>query len=284
MTVRTLVDRLETADQLDRVSEPLRRGVQAVLRGRIREALHGVWLGHPLHPALVQVPVGAWVSTAVLDAIPGAHRAATVLTGLGTASAVPAALAGLNDWASLSREQRRTGLVHACANIVALSLYSGSLMARLAGNHHLGRRLGYAGLTSATLGAYLGGHLSYRQAAAVNQAEAFLRQIPDGWQDLCAQEALADGKPLRARIGEVPVLVTRTEAGVTAMIGHCGHQTGPLADGELVDVDGAECLVCPWHGSTFRLADGVVLHGPAATDQPLLRTRVVGGRVQAALP
>ncbi|MDQ7908493.1 Rieske 2Fe-2S domain-containing protein [Phytohabitans sp. ZYX-F-186] len=284
MALRTMVERLEMAGWLDRVGEPLGRGVQALLRGRVRDALHGVWLGHPLHPALVQVPVGAWLSAAVLDALPGTQRAAMVLTGVGTAGAVPAALAGLNDWASLSREQRRTGLVHACANLVAVGLYAGSLVARLTGDHRLGRRLAYAGMAGASIGAYLGGHLSYRQAAAVNQAEAFLRQIPEGWQDLGAQEALTDGKPLRARIGEVPVLVTRTGDGVTAMIGNCGHQTGPLADGELVSVDGEDCLVCPWHGSTFRLADGAVVHGPAASDQPLLRARVVGGRIQVSLP
>jgi nitrite reductase/ring-hydroxylating ferredoxin subunit/uncharacterized membrane protein len=284
MAVRTMVDRLERARWLDRVGDPLQRAVQAALRGRVRDALHGVWLGHPLHPAMVQLPIGAWLSAAVVDAVPRAEVPATVLTGVGTAGAVPAVVAGLNDWASLTREQRRIGLVHAAVNVVALGLYSGSLLSRLSGNHRLGRQLGYAGMASASLGAFLGGHLAYRQAAAVNQAEPFLRQIPEGWQDLCAQEALADGKPLTARMGEVPVLVTRTNGGVTAMIGHCAHQTGPLGDGELVNVDGDECLVCPWHGSTFRLADGAVLHGPAATDQPLLRTRVVGGRVQASLP
>ncbi|MFC0532400.1 Rieske 2Fe-2S domain-containing protein [Phytohabitans kaempferiae] len=284
MALRMMLDRLEMAERLDRIGDPLQRGVQAVLRGRIRDALHGVWLGHPLHPALVQLPVGAWLSAAVVDAVPGGNGPATVLTGIGTAGALPAAVAGLNDWASLSREQRRIGLVHASANLIAVGLYTGSLMARLTGNHRLGRRLAYAGLTTASVGAYLGGHLSYRQAAAVNQAETFLRQIPEGWQDVCAQEALADGQPLSARIGDVPVLVTRTDGAVTAMIGHCGHQTGPLAEGELVNVDGADCLVCPWHGSTFRLADGVVVHGPAATDQPLLRTREIGGRIQVALP
>ncbi|GAA4457750.1 Rieske (2Fe-2S) protein [Phytohabitans houttuyneae] len=120
-------------------------------------------------------------------------------------------------------------------------------------------------------------------------AAAFARHrggnpAPQGWQDLCAQDALTGGRPLAARIGEVPVLVTRTDAGMTAMIAHCGHQTGPLADGELTTVDGADCMVCPWHGSTFRLTDGAVVHGPAATGQPLLRTRVVAGRVQATPP
>jgi nitrite reductase/ring-hydroxylating ferredoxin subunit len=175
-------------------------------------------------------------------------------------------------------------LVHATANALALGLYVSSLVMRMSGNHRAGRRLAYAGLASVSVGGYLGGHLSYRQAASVNQAEAFLRQLPEGWQDLCEQAALVDGKPLTAQIGGVPIVVTRTADGVSAMVGRCAHQTGPLGEGELVNVQGEECLVCPWHGSVFRLADGVVMHGPAATDQPLLRTRVVDGRIQAALP
>ncbi|SRR6266487_1212563 len=284
MPLRKVLDRLEMAGGLDRLSEPLRRGVRAVLRGRVRDALHGVWLGHPLHPAMVQLPVGAWASAAVLDAIPGTGPAATVLVGVGTASAVPSAVVGLNDWAALTREQRRVGLVHATANSIAVGLYTSSLAARLTGHRRLGRRLAYAGLSAAGVGAYIGGHLSYRQGAQVNEAVPFLRQVPEGWHDLCEHAALTEGKPLVARIGDVPVLVARTGDGVTAMIGHCGHNTGPLGEGEITRIDGADCVVCPWHGSTFRLADGVVVHGPAASDQPLLRSRVVEGRVQASLP
>jgi nitrite reductase/ring-hydroxylating ferredoxin subunit len=283
-TLRGMVDRLETVADLDRVGDPLRRGVRAVLRGRIRDVLHGVWLGHPLHPVAVQLPVGAWMSAAILDALPGTGRAATALVGVGTASALPAVAAGWNDWSTLSREQRRVGLVHAAANAMAVSLYAASTVARLTGRQRWGRRLSYAGLGVAGVGAYLGGHLSFRQAAGVNQAESFLRQIPEGWHDLCALADLPAGRPLVVRIGEVPVLATRTGDAVTVMIERCGHHTGPLGEGEIVQVRGADCVVCPWHGSTFRLVDGVVVHGPAASDQPTLRSRVVDGRVQAALP
>jgi nitrite reductase/ring-hydroxylating ferredoxin subunit/uncharacterized membrane protein len=283
-TLRAMADRLETLEDLDRVGDPLQRGLRAVLRGRIQDLLHGVWLGHPLHPAVVQLPVGAWMSAAVLDAVPGTGQAATILVGVGTASALPATVAGLNDWASLAREQRRVGLVHAAANTVALGLYAASTVARLAGRHRLGKRLSYTGLGLAGLGAYLGGHLSFRQGASVNQAEPFLRQIPDGWHDLCAEAEVPTGRPLVVRIGEVPLLLVRTDDGITAMIERCAHQTGPLGEGDIVQVRGADCVVCPWHGSTFRLADGVVVHGPAANDQPTLRTRVVDGRVEAALP
>jgi nitrite reductase/ring-hydroxylating ferredoxin subunit len=207
------------------------------------------------------------------------------LIAVGSASAVPAAAAGLTDWASLSREQRRVGLVHAVGNSLALSLHLASLAARLRGRHSRGRALSFAGLAIGGIAAYVGAHLSYSQAAATNQAEPWLRQIPDGWHDICREADLDGGAPLVAHIGDVPVLAVRDGGGeLTAMIEHCGHETGPLGSGERVQIDGVECVVCPWHGSTFRLSDGAVVHGPAANRQPLLQTRVVDGRVQVAVP
>jgi nitrite reductase/ring-hydroxylating ferredoxin subunit/uncharacterized membrane protein len=282
---RRLLDRVESARGLDRVADPLQRAVMAAFRGRVRDALHGVWLGHPLHPAIVPGTLGAWVSAGVLDAAGGNERAATILVATGSAGAVPTAAAGLNDWASLSREQRRVGLVHAATNSVALSLFLASLAARLRGRHKGGRALSFAGLAAAGISAYVGGHLAYGQAAATNQAEPWLRQIPEGWHDICREQELEGGAPLVAHVGEVPVLAVRNGHGeVTAMIEHCGHETGPLGSGERVEVDGAECVVCPWHGSTFRLSDGAVVRGPAANSQPLLQTRIVEGRVQVAVP
>ncbi len=284
MAARTVLNRIEKASGLDRVGAPLLRAVQTVLRGRVRDALHGVWTGHPLHPAAVQLPIGAWMSAAVLDAVGGQEAASTVLVGVGTAAAVPSALTGLSDWSTLSREQRRLGLVHASFNTVGLAVYAGSLAARLAGNHRLGRRLALAGLTSVGIGGYLGGHLTYRGAASVNQAETFLRQIPEGWHDIYDHSTLIENKPATTSIGDVPLLVYRTRDGVTVMLGRCGHETGPLTEGDVTEVNGAACVICPQDGSTFRLVDGGVVRGPAASDQPLLRTRIVDGRIQAALP
>jgi nitrite reductase/ring-hydroxylating ferredoxin subunit len=284
MALRNILDKVELAGGLDRIGDPLRRGVRAVFRGRLRDVLQGVWLGHPLHPAAVDLPVGAWIGAAVLDAVPGTGPAATVLVGVGTAGALPAAAAGLTDWASLSTEQRRVGLVHATANTVALALYAGSLTARLRGRHRLGKRIAYMGLGAAGLGAYIGGHLSYRQAAQVNHAVPFLRLIPDGWHDVCDEREVVEGRPIVRRVGEVPVLLARTASGPTALVERCAHHAGPLGDGKVVQIDGADCVECPWHGSTFRLADGLVMRGPASSNQPLLRNRVRGGRIQVALP
>jgi nitrite reductase/ring-hydroxylating ferredoxin subunit len=284
MALWGILDRVERLHGLDRATDPLRRGVQAVVHGRLADLLHGVWLGHPLHPAGVQVPFGAWTGAAILDAVPGGGPSATLLVGVGTATAVPAAVTGLTDWSELSPEQRRVGLVHAGTMAVAVGLYAGSLAARLTGRRGRGKGLAYAGLAVASLGAYVGGHLAYRQAASVNQAVPLLHQIPDGWHDVCGFEALSEGKPTVARIGDVPILVSRAADSVSAMIERCGHQTGPLGEGAFTRVDGEDCVVCPWHGSVFRLEDGAAMHGPAATGQPMLRTRVVDGRVQAALP
>jgi nitrite reductase/ring-hydroxylating ferredoxin subunit len=283
--LRTILDRVESTRALDRIADPLQRVVTKVLKGKVSDALHGVWLGHPLHPGLVPATVGAWLGAAALDLTGGEERAATILVAIGSTSAVPTAAAGVNDWASLSREQRRVGLVHATSNSLATSLYLWSLAARLRGRHRRGRLLGFVGLAVAGIGAYIGGHLSYRQAAATNQAEPWLRQLPDGWHEICREEDLDGRAPLVAHIGDVPVLAVRDGGGdVTVMIEHCGHETGPLGSGERVEIGGAECVVCPWHGSAFRLSDGAVMRGPAANGQPLLQARIVDGRVLAAVP
>ncbi|GGK23980.1 membrane protein [Pilimelia terevasa] len=148
--------------RLDRVADPLRARVRRVLgSGPADAVLSGRWLGHPLHPAVIHLPVGAWLSGAVLDLSPRHRAAATLLTGVGLAGAVPSALAGWHDWAALSRPQRRVGLVHAGSNLLAVALYGASLAARRGGAPGVGRGLSVAGLCAAGVGAYLGGHLSY---------------------------------------------------------------------------------------------------------------------------
>jgi nitrite reductase/ring-hydroxylating ferredoxin subunit/uncharacterized membrane protein len=280
-----VVNRLEHVTALDPVGDRLKDAVLATVRPRrLRDLLHGVWLGHPLHPALVQVPVGAFLSAAVLDLLPGQRRAATALIAVGTGAAVPAAVTGLTDWSSLATEQRRVGLVHALGNTAALALYAASLAARLGGRHARGRTLAFAGLSVASASAYLGGHLAYKEAAGVNHAVADLRRIPEGWHTVASLADLPEGKPVVRHVGDVPVVVYRQLDDVSVLLGHCAHQAGPLGEGEVTGSGPEACIVCPWHGSTFRLSDGAVLAGPAATDQPTLQARVVSGRVEVALP
>ena len=129
-----LVARVETWKALDRVAEPLARAVgRAVRPTPVRNVLSGTVIGHPLHPLLTDVPIGAWTMAAVLDLAGGPRtaRAADVLVAAGLAAAVPTAATGLNDWSDTQGADRRIGLVHATANSVALTFYAASLAARL---------------------------------------------------------------------------------------------------------------------------------------------------------
>ncbi len=278
--VLTALDRLEGAAVLDPVAETMRRWVRALPLGPARDALHGRWLGHPLHPALVQLPIGAWTSAAVLDLRPGQRGAARTLVAVGLGSAGPAALAGWVDWAELHRQQTRVGLVHATLNIAAIGLYAGSLAARLGGRERAGRMLGFAGLTVVSAGGALGGHLSFRQASGANHAEQVPHLVPPGWHAVGELAELPVGEPVRRAVGEVPVLVVRErDDTVWVLAERCSHMAGPLSQGEIVD----GCVRCPWHGSEFRLSDGWNVHGPATAPQPAFDTRVADGRVLARL-
>ncbi|WP_349290902.1 Rieske 2Fe-2S domain-containing protein [Actinoplanes solisilvae] len=274
-----MLSRLEEARSLDGVTDKLQAAVSAVVKPRwLRDLLHGTPQGHPLHPVLVQVPVGAFISAAVLDLVPGGHRSATTLIGVGTASVAPAVAAGLVDWSELTRDRQRLGLVHATVNVVGVSFYAASLVARLRGGS--GRALSFAGLTVISLGAHLGGHLSYALGGGVSHAATEMPRVPDDWTSVGELSTLPERKPAVRTVGDVPVLLYRDGQTVTAMVERCGHEGGPLGEGAVEE----DCVVCPWHGSTFRLRDGVVVHGPAAADQPLLRVRVRDGAVEVAHP
>jgi nitrite reductase/ring-hydroxylating ferredoxin subunit/uncharacterized membrane protein len=283
--ITRILNRLERASELDGVSDQLQKIVSSVVRPQaVEDLLHGTWLGHPLHPVLVQVPVGAFMSAAVLDLVPGGRRAATTLIGVGVASSAPAIAAGLTDWSAMTKDRRRVGLVHAASNTVALGLYVASLSARSSGRTARGKALAFAGLSVAGMGAFLGGHLSYAQGGGMNHAAPEVVRVPEEWTTVAQLTELADGKPTVRTVGDVPVLLYRQGAQVTAMIERCSHETGPLGEGEVVGSGADACVVCPWHGSTFRLVDGTVVHGPAANDQPTLRVRVTAGAVEVAQP
>lgn len=175
-------DRLERAEGLDRVVGPVQRIVRKIPPGGFRDALHGVWLGHPLHPLLVQVPIGAWLSAALLDASRDGERHARRLIGTGLLAAVPAAVAGGSDWAEQHEQQMRVGVVHAAANTTAITLYLGSLLARSRERIALGKALGYAGLAAVAAGGMLGGDISYRQPGSTRCGIASAWLTPPAWR------------------------------------------------------------------------------------------------------
>jgi nitrite reductase/ring-hydroxylating ferredoxin subunit len=289
MSLMGILDRVSDGTTFDKAIEPVRRAVQGALRPQVlKDFLHGSWLGHPLHPVLVQVPVGSWISAGVLDLFPPMRPAATLLIGTGVAAAVPASLAGAADWSEQDAGVRRLGAVHALANTAALSLYVGSLAARGKGRGGLGRVLSYAALGIAGGSAAIGGHMSYAHSSGASHSATAAQAMTTDWIDLGPLDDLPEGRPA-LRTGEgsgvaVPLAVVRRGARVDVFIGACSHLSGPLYEGAVEEVRGQECLVCPWHGSAFDLEDGAPRRGPAAAAQEKLEVRMEAGRVMARLP
>lgn len=275
-----LLDRLEREPRADAVIDALRKGVRALPLGEGRDFLHGRWLGHPLHPLMVQLPIGSWLSAAVLDLYPGRSREAGLLVGVGLASAAPAALAGWVDWADLHRQQQRVGLVHALANSAAVGLYAASLTSRVKGRGAAGRAYGFLGLSAVALGGMLGGHLAYRQASGANHAEEVPHVVTEGWHRIGAVAEFPVDRPVRRSVDDVPVLVVRETGGaIHTLAERCSHLAGPLSEGTVSD----GCVECPWHGSVFRLSDGWNVRGPATAPQPAFDTRITDGHVEIRL-
>jgi nitrite reductase/ring-hydroxylating ferredoxin subunit/uncharacterized membrane protein len=270
-----VTDRLERSKSMDRPIRALAKAVRARIRpGPLRDLLHGVPTGKPLHPPLAAVTLGCWMSATLLDAAKADPRAVRLLMATGIAASLPTTAAGLTDWSSLHREQQRVGFVHMLANVATLGLFSASLLVRMRGRERSGRALSYAGLGMGALSGYLGGHLAYRLAAGANHAPQVSHLVPLGWHDLCLLNDLPDGRPVSRRLGYLELFVLRRSEAVTVLTDRCPHLAGPLHQGRIVMDGGEACVVCPWHGSTFRLEDGTVRHGPATAPAPMFETRI----------
>ena len=291
-----LIDRLERAAVLDPVVSAGQRAVRLIRPGKARDALNGVWLGHPVHPTLVQAAIGAWLSASIMD-LAGDPEAARLLAAAGLAAAVPAAATGAADWSEQHEQQMRVGVVHAAANTVAAGLYGASLAAR---GPRLSRALRLGGLAAVSVSGLLGGHIAFRLAGGANHAEDVPHLLAPGWHYLMVAAELPEGRPVRRQVGEVPVVAIRRGGTVHVLAERCSHMSGPLSEGELSEGElsagelsagglsagglSGGCLTCPWHGSRFRIADGSVARGPATAPQPSFEAREVGGAIQVCLP
>jgi nitrite reductase/ring-hydroxylating ferredoxin subunit/uncharacterized membrane protein len=280
--VRELAERIEGLKQLDGAGEMLKTLVDRYIphRTEVKDLLSGTWLGHPLHPLLTDVVVGAWTSSFLLDLVPGrkTRKASDRLVDIGILAAVPTALSGLSDWSDTYGARRRVGLVHAAANLATLYLYLNSSWARKRGRRMRGWWLSASGFGMATLSAYLGAHMSFGQGVGVN--ETAFDEGPTDWEPAIAEADLAQDSPTPVTVGGVEVLLLRRGAAILAISNRCSHRGCSLHEG---DFSGDTMVVCPCHGSTFDLHDGALLHGPATAPQPAYLTRVRDGEVEVRL-
>jgi uncharacterized membrane protein len=163
---QSLIDglrRIEDSEALDAPAGVIERAAGAVVRpGVVHDLLTGAWLGHAVHPLMTDLPIGFWTSASVLDVMGGrrGRPAADLLLAIGTVSAVPTVATGLAEFVHADRAARRVAVVHVAANAAGTALYAGSLVSRLRGRRGRGVVLALAGAAAATLGGYVGGHLS----------------------------------------------------------------------------------------------------------------------------
>jgi nitrite reductase/ring-hydroxylating ferredoxin subunit/uncharacterized membrane protein len=251
----------------------------AIPKGPVKDAVSGTWLGLALHPALTDLPIGLWASALTLDWLGGRDSAAAAdrLVGLGLGAALPAVVTGASEWgdSTVGRPRvRRIGLVHALTNVTATTLFASSLAARRRGSRGFGKLLALAGGGVLGVGAHLGGHLSLAEGTGVDRNT--FEPATEEWTDVLAEADIADGRPRCVEVGGVPVLVVRDRGELAALSDRCAHRGGPLHEGEIED----GCVVCPWHGSTFRLRDGSAERGPTAYPQPVWEIRARDGRIE----
>lgn len=252
----------------------------------LKNAMHGTTvLGHPLHPAITDVPIGAWTAGVVADYV--SHftsslptQAGDVALAVGIVSALGAAVTGYTDFHETFAQERRVALLHGLVNTVVVLIMVASLALRWwagSGAHPLAVGLATVGWVLVLFGGYLGGHIVFGSGTMVNRS-AFLDGF-EGAVEVGASTDFPEGEMKRVSASGMAVLMVRRGGQLHAISNVCSHAGGPLDEGSL---DGA-VVTCPWHGSQFDVRSGRVCGGPATFSQPALRVIENNGTVSVEL-
>lgn len=291
---RSALDRwIDSAAWLDRPAKAVQSAILKFYKalggpGRgLKSLLHGTKpLGHPLHPALIAVPLGGFTVMFLADWLAIFFRAFPPLVGtfaliIAILGMVGSAATGYTDYAGTSGRERRYASIHGLIMTIVLLVMIASLVLR----YQQGGGLAFASVAVSSLayfvvlfGAFLGGHLSFGMGTMVNR-NAFVEGVTD-WTGVGSMVDFPEGKLVRAQAGDMPVLLVRLGGRLNAIAATCSHAGGPLDEGKLE----GDIVTCPWHSSRFCVADGAVKDGPATFDQPAFLVREENGKVQVRLP
>lgn len=244
----------------------------------VQDLLHGRWLGHPLHAATTDIPIGLLLGTVVLDLV-GQTAAADLVLSATILFMVLSALSGLADYAVTDGTARTRATLHGTLMVVGLVVLIASAVLRSGApaDRAVPVALGIIGLAIVTAGAFVGGDVAYVLGNMVSR-HAF-RGPGTKWVrldtgDLADLATLPENTPHKLRAGINDIVLVRRGGTIHAIHAVCAHAGGPLDKGTVTS-DG--CLECPWHGSRFRLADGAVRRGPSVYDQPAYELREADG-------
>jgi nitrite reductase/ring-hydroxylating ferredoxin subunit len=266
--------------------------VEAIYRGLgrpgklLQDFLNGSWLGHSLHPVVVDVVVGGATAAVLLQLLSwfgvAELRIATIwVLGLTWLAGLSAIVSGLTDFKDTATgDERHVVGLHGLINIAATTVLFVAFLALLWGADGLAGWLLVGGYLVLSVGAFIGGHVVFKYGYMVNHnAFAGGKKAKEFTAVLPAAE-LAEATPTKAMLGATALVVVRRGDVVYALKETCSHAGGPLSQGTLA----GDSIVCPWHASAFRLADGAVRHGPATTRQVAYRARIEGDQVEVQGP
>jgi nitrite reductase/ring-hydroxylating ferredoxin subunit/uncharacterized membrane protein len=285
---------------LDRIAEATQNVIKAIVGSnrkpprRLKTLLNGSFLGHPLHPVLTDVPVTAWLITAIFDiiwlinpeSVSWAARGAQAAVLIGFLGALGAVATGLTDWSDTFGHERRVGLLHGLLNSTATLLYLISLLLRYnvfsgtidfslsAAESVPAAIVGFVGLAFILYAAYLGGDLVFAIGTGVNHT-AF-EPVVEEFERVAPLDQIPQKSIYKVVAAGVPVILIRIGTNVYALGATCTHAGGPLDEGKLQ----GDAVQCPWHGSRFNIKTGRALTGPATVAEPRYDTRVRDGYVE----
>ena len=283
MGYEALINAISRQPGLEELADVLQKAVRGALPRDVKNVLHGTWLGHPLHPALIDVPLGAWTAALVLDAMESLsgrrefRESADAAVALGLVGAVGAAITGLTDWSETDDRGKRVGLAHGLLNIAATAIYATSyVMRKNKSSRQSAVSLSMLGYATSMLSAYLGGHLVFGEQIGVDHTATADQKKPEEWTAVLADRSLRHDTPTRVEADGVAILLVKRGDRIFALTETCPHLGGPLSEGKLV----GDAIQCPWHSSEFRLEDGHVINGPATFPARCFEVRVRDGQIE----
>jgi nitrite reductase/ring-hydroxylating ferredoxin subunit/uncharacterized membrane protein len=275
----------------ERLSDALQHLIQVVIGSqrkpprRFRSFLNGTWFGHPLHPAITDVPITAWMLTALFDIIWLIAPARTtwaayggfVAVIVGLLGALGAFATGLTDWSDTYGSERHVGFNHLLFNTGALLLYFVSFLLRLIagpGDGVAAAVLGFVGLGCVLYASFLGGEMVFTKGTGVNHTA--WEAAGEDYEAVLPLEKVEEHTLYRVTASGVPVVLLRQGEQFYAISATCPHAGGPLDEGALQ----GDVVECPWHGSRFCLRDGRALTGPTTVNAPRYDVRVRNSQVE----
>ena len=249
---------------------------------------------HPLHPILVGFPIAFFTGTVVFDILalsgdaPQYHNTACHLLIGGIATALIAAIPGLIDYVHTvppKSSAKNRASTHAFLNLCMLALFGTALIYRLTNRNPepmVYLLLEAGGLITMLSAGWMGGTLVHRNQIGIDHRYAYAGK----WREVRAEEkegriklgAIADLKNdqmILVHAGRRRIVLGRTEQGYVAFDDRCTHKGGSLAGGVMI----CGTVLCPWHGSQFDVATGVVKAGPATAKITAYRVEMTNNEI-----